>query len=365
MGYDAIVIGGGPAGCFFSGNLARKGWKVIVLEEHRKIGYPWCCAGVVGVGGMEELGIALPKSLILEKLEGALLYSPTGKKVELTRGKVEAWVIDRPAFDQFLADMAVKEGAEISIGLRCRGVEGTKAKVGNRVVEGKVIVGADGPVSIVAKQSGLEKKRNFMRFAQVEAKAETTAHFAEIYFGREVAPGFFGWVVPAGEKARIGVGTYQNPLPFLRNLLGKLERRIRGRIPKPSVDVIKTTRPTPAGEHVVLVGDAAGHVKPLTKGGLYVGLTCAKLAAETVSNYLEGKRKLEAYAHAVKEKFGQEFRWGDFAFSFYSRLGDGMLERMLEMLSRKKIKNFILRHADFDHHSSLLRKLPLLAAELI
>lgn len=359
MGYDAVVIGGGPAGCFFSGNLARKGWKVIVLEEHRKIGYPWCCAGVVGVGGMEELGIVLPKSLILERLEGALLYSPAGKRVELTRGKVEAWVIDRPAFDQFLANMAIKEGAEISLGQRCRGVEGTKVKVGNRVVEGKVIVGADGPASIVAKQSGLEKKCNFMRFAQVEVKADVTPRFAELYFGRGVAPGFFGWLVPAGDRARVGVGTRQNPLPFLANLLKKLEKRIKGKIPKPSVDLVKISRPRPVGDGVILVGDAAGQVKPLTKGGLYIGLSCAKLAAEATSNYLEGKGTLGAYAQAVEEKFGEEFRWGDLASSIYAGLGDRSLEWLIRMLEKKRIQKFLAREADFDHHSRVIKRLPL------
>jgi flavin-dependent dehydrogenase len=59
---------------------------------------------------------------------------------------------------------------------------------------------------------------------------------------------------------------------------------------------------------------------------LYIGLSCAKLAAEATSNYLEGKGALEAYAWAVEEKFGDEFRWGDLAFSIYSGLGDRVLE---------------------------------------
>jgi len=358
MGFDALVVGGGPVGCFFAGDLARRGWKVAIFEEHRKIGYPWCCAGVVGIGGMNELGLPLKKSLILEELRGAILHSPSGRRVEITRGRPEAWVIDRPAFDRFLADMAVRAGAELYLGQRCRGVEGGRVRLGNRSVEGRVIVGADGPNSVVARDSGLETKRRFMRFAQVEVKAETTPQFAELYFGREVAPGFFGWLVPAGERARVGVGTVQNPLPFLRGLLKKLEKRIRGKIPRPSVDVIKTARPRPVGEGVILIGDAAGQVKPLTKGGLYIGLSCAKLAAEAVSDYLSKGGTLESYGRAVGRKFGSEFRWGELAFSIYSQFGDKEIEFLIKMLERGKIQKFITREADFDYHSRLLRRLP-------
>jgi digeranylgeranylglycerophospholipid reductase len=360
MGFDAVVVGGGPVGCFFAGNLARRGWRVAIFEEHWKIGYPWCCAGVVGIGGMNELGLPLKKSLILEELRGAILHSPSGRKVEITRGRPEAWVVDRPAFDQSLADMAVRGGAELHLGQRCRRVEKGKVELGDRTVEGRVIVGADGPSSLVARDSGLEAKRSFMRFAQVEVEAEVTPQFAELYLGRGIAPGFFGWLVPAGERARVGVGTPQNPLPFLANLLKKLEKRIRGKISKPSVDLIKTSRSRPAGQGVILIGDAAGQVKPLTKGGLYIGLSCAKLAAEATSNYLQGKGALEAYARAVEEKFGEEFRWGDLAFSIYSGLGDRALDWLIRMVEKKRVQKFLAEEADFDHHSRILKKLPLL-----
>ncbi|MEM4972637.1 MAG: NAD(P)/FAD-dependent oxidoreductase [Candidatus Hadarchaeales archaeon] len=357
MNFDAVVVGGGPSGCFFAANLARDGWRVGIFEEHREVGLPWCCAGVVGVGGMRELGLEL-RGLVLEELRGAILYSPSGKRVELTRGRAEAWVIDRPAFDQNVADLALKAGAELHLGKRCRLREGLE--VGGRSVGGKVIVGADGPLSPVARASGLFGRRRFLRFAQVEARVETDEGFAELYLGREVAPGFFGWVVPAGERARVGVGTWENPLPFLRSLLRRLGGRVRGRIPRPSLDVLPASRSERMVRgNILLVGDAAGQVKPLTKGGLYMGLSCSKLAAQVASKHLERGVPLTEYEREVERRFGEEFRLGGLAFSLFSKMGNRGLEFSLAILGRW-LREGVLAEADFDHHSRLLKRLPLL-----
>ncbi len=195
------MVGGGPAGCFVSEMLAKHGFEVAIIEEHAEVGNPACCAGVVGVDGLRELKIK-PGKWVLGKLRRAVFYPPSSEPVEITRGKVEAFVIDRAAFDRELARKAANAGATLLLRTRCVGLKlgrepvvklkgGSETEVGARLV-----IGADGPASIVAREAGLLKNARYLKCAQLETIAEVRADTTELYFGSSFAPGFFAWLTP-------------------------------------------------------------------------------------------------------------------------------------------------------------------------
>lgn len=358
---DLVVVGGGPSGCFLAGKVAKGGFEVLLVEEHPQVGRPVSCAGVVGVGGMREVGVKA-EEFALSKVRRGLIFSPSGEVLELERGRTEALVLDREAFDKHLADLASEEGAELRLQTRCVGVENPREPRvllkgrGGGEIRAKRLVGADGPLSLVARKSGMMGRRRFIRCMQTEVRAEVEPDTVEVHLSSGL--GFFGWVVPAGEVARIGMGTLRgDPGEGLRSFLKRLSPRLRGEPKGLSPGLIPYDPPKRLVEgSVLLVGDAACQVKPLTGGGLYFGLSCALRASEALSRSLEREdpRLLKLYPKEVGEAFGKEFGFGKRLREFLLVLSEEELDASIRCLNEPKLKEGILRKADFDHHSSLL-----------
>ena len=373
MGVDVAIVGAGAAGCFTGKLLAERGFDVAIVEEHPQVGYPTCCTGIVGLGGLRELRIK-PRRWVLNELRGAIVYPPSGSPVRLDRGRREAVVIDRAAFDRELAEQACRAGATLMMGTRCVNVrfdEGPILKLcgpgGRGELKAGLLIGADGPSSLVAQKAGLLKKTAYVRCIQAEVLAEgIEANLAEIYLGREFAPGFFAWLVPAGEVCRVGLGTlkgsaargfsrfiHQHPTASKKLRGCKILHLSMGSIPLPKTRGLYSDR-------VMLVGDAAAQVKPLTGGGLYIGLSCARLAAGVAEKALEGEptaAALRAYERAVMERFGLEFEFGMLARRAYEKLADDDLDSLLSSLTQPGVRKLVLKHADFDHHARTIRAL--------
>lgn len=379
--WDVAIVGGGPIGCFCAEKLAKSGLKVAVLEEHEEIGHPMCCAGIVGAEGLKEVGLD-PKNWTLEELKRATFYPPSGEPVSLTRGETEAYVIDRAAFDRDLAERAVRAGAKILLKSRCKDVSfkenevrlktqihsstydiGTSTKrVNLNTVRARLIVGADGANSLVGRKAGLVRETSVINCAQAEAMVDVDKNTAELYFGNKFSPGFFAWIVPAGDVSRIGLGTAQKG--STRRFLNLIKKHpiVSGKVSKKFFSLITGLIPRhPArnihGERVVLIGDAAGQNKPLTGGGIYMGLSCAKLAAEVVERALEdgpSARNLSQYKRAVEEKFGPEFELGIRARNILQRMPDDDLNEAFKILGKPKIRELVLEHMDFDHHADIV-----------
>ncbi|MEM2265732.1 MAG: NAD(P)/FAD-dependent oxidoreductase [Candidatus Hadarchaeales archaeon] len=362
MRKDLVVVGGGPSGCFLAQRVAQRGFEVLLVEEHPHIGKPVSCAGVVGVKGMKEVGVKAEK-FALNKVRRGLVFSPSGEVLELERGRTEALVLDREAFDKHLAELAVEEGVELRLQTRCVEVRNTKRPTtlltgkGEGEIKTRMLVGADGPTSLVARKSGMMGRRRFIRCVQAEVKTEVEPDTVEVYLGSS-SIGLFGWVVPAGEVARIGIGTLKgDPGEGLRSLLKFLSPRLRGEPKKLSFGLIPYDPPRHLVKgSVLLVGDAACQVKPLTGGGIYLGLSCALKASEALFHSLEREDPtfLKLYPKEVKRTFGRELMLGRKLREFMSVLSDEELDALVKCLNEPKLREEILKKADFDHHSSLL-----------
>jgi len=355
-----VVIGAGPAGCFLAEMLAKRGVDVAVVEEDPQVGNPACCAGIVGMAGLRELRIKKGK-WTKSCLSGAIFYSPSGQAAEF-KTSPQAWVIDRAQFDRELALSAAEAGATFYLKTKCVGLSlGKKPKFRLRGaandVECEIAVGADGPTSVVARALG-SVHRKFIKCVQVETSLNLRPGLASIWLGRDVAPGFFAWGVNTGEFSRVGLGcTNGNPLVYLRRLLkrlgiaGKVSSFCTGLIPEFFVQ-------SPGKGRVLLVGDAAGQVKPLTGGGVYLGLSCSKIAAESIVRAQdEGmlERVGEIYSTEVRKRVEREVKIGSIARELFQRLSDKDLESIVLLLKRDRIRKLIVENFDFDHHGALLK----------
>jgi len=371
MKLDVAIVGGGPAGCFLGKLLVQEGLEVAIIEEHGEIGNPAHCAGIVGAGGLNELGIR-PGKWVLEKLKRAVIFPPSGEPVEIGRGKLEAFVIDRAEFDRSLETEAANAGATFILKTKCVGVKFGREQTlllegaSGGELKAKLVVGADGPVSIVAREAGLSKPGGETRCAQVECHADVRSGTAEVYLSRKFAPGFFGWAVRAGETCRIGLGaTEGNPTELLRSFLN--DRPVISCKFNESRILNSFAAPIPApfsskvySDGALLVGDAAGQVKPLTGGGIYMGLSCAKIAAPVVVKALQkepSKKSLQTYEKGIKKKFGMEIELGLRARRAFCKMSDEDLDALVGLLRDEDVKEIVNKNFDFDDHGKLLRAL--------
>ncbi|KXA94112.1 hypothetical protein AKJ37_00065 [candidate division MSBL1 archaeon SCGC-AAA259I09] len=369
---DVIIVGGGPAGCFTGERLAEKGFRVTIVEEHGEIGQPMCCAGIIGAERFKETGID-PEKWSVNELKEGVFHSPPDKSTSLTRNETEAYVIDRSNFDRCLAERAARAGADIRLGSRCIGAsrsgDRVSIKVKNRekeeTLDSRVVIGADGANSIIARRFDLINDFSPIIGAQAEIVGSPTNSAAHVFLGNDLSKNFFAWVVPAGEVYRVGLGDKKTNvrkklLEFIKNS-PILPENSRARIVNFTTGLIpKAGGRKVYGDRVLLVGDAAGHVKPLTGGGLYLGLSCAGIAGDVLAESLADEpcgENLQEYEKLVVEKFGQEFELGERALRIFQNMADEDISEFFEFLEEPRIKDMVLENAAFDRHSELLKML--------
>jgi digeranylgeranylglycerophospholipid reductase len=293
MDYDVIVIGGGPVGCSVARDIAAAGFKVLVVEEHPKIGLPLHCAGLISSRTL-ELSRVSPR-VIEHKLTGARLHAPGGEVLGLHGKRVYALAIDRAAFDRDLATQAAAAGAEIACGMRVVDLEFVPGGVlvqlrqqGSRdktiELTSRLIVGADGYRSLVARKLGVLPKGDKVPLYAAEVELPNyKGQIADIFIGNQVAPGWFGWVMPTGQgMARIGIGAPRRPHEYFKQLVNLHPDIFQGMrvLQQTSGYVPVYLQDKSYGPHSLLVGDAAGHVKPISGGGRLFGsrALCPKLS---------------------------------------------------------------------------------------
>jgi digeranylgeranylglycerophospholipid reductase len=371
--YDAVIVGTGPIGSYIAYRLAKIGHKVLVFERRPKVGDAAYCTGIIGKECFDRFPIV--NNGVLAQYSSAKFFSPSGKCLRLSKDSVQAHVVDRAAFDRALAQKAQEEGAEYlfsarveDISLRDNCVKATAERKGETSdFEGRIAVIGSGFGTSLPQRLGLGKISDFVLGAQVEVKVGDLEE-VEVYLGQEIAPGFFGWLVPTSDgKALAGLLSRRSPGSYLKNLLASL--LAQGKITSNGSKIIYggiplSPLPKTYRERVVVVGDAAGQVKPTTGGGIYYGLLCADIAAEVIHDALRtddfSAKRLARYEKGWKAKLSRELEIGYWARKTYEKLDDRQIENIFDIIQANNIHESILQSPDFSfdwHGDSILRAL--------
>ena len=370
--YDVVVIGGGLVGSYVAYRLAGMGYGVVVLEKHKQSGERVCCTGIISQECVDSF--VIDKSVVLRQANSARLFSPSGKLLRLWREETQASIIDRPALDRAMAERAQGKGAEYrlcslatDLEVGARGVTVKATCQGERAdLEARVVVIATGFNPKFTDGLGLGKIGDFVIGAQAEAELCGVDEI-EVYFGQKIAPGFFAWLVPvSSQKALVGLLVRRNPGLYLGRLMMSLLSQ--GKVVSAEIKPIYggiPLKPLPKtyGERLVVVGDAAGQVKPTTGGGIYFGLLSAEIAADTLhrglTNDTLSARYLADYERRWRQKLGRELEIDYYTRKFYERLSDQQIDKMFDIIKSHGIDEALLKakNLSFDWHSRAILRL--------
>jgi geranylgeranyl reductase family protein len=371
--FDAIVVGAGPAGSVTARDLARKGIKTLVIEEHEQVGVPVHCAGVITRRTLDLAGISAGP--VLNTLNGAQVHSPTGSTLKLGGNGERALVVDRADLDRMLAEQAAESGATFALGMRVSKME--RANGGIRLwarrngdslsFSARLVVGADGAHSVVAGHNGDYRPPRAVTLLGAEVELEgTNDDLVHVFLGRDVAPGWFGWMIPIDHKrARVGAGSAYAGLD-VRTLLAKLlNSRVElsgARLLKTQGGVVPLVPPQHCyGDNLLLVGDAAGQVNPTSGGGLYPLMVGAGLCAEVAASALErgdsSADTLSEYQRKWDAEMGPEIARERMLRRFFVSLTSEELDGIFETLRREPFRQLLDVYGDIDLQSDTFTRL--------
>jgi geranylgeranyl reductase family protein len=345
--------------------LASAGLGVTVLDAQERIGENALCSGVIGEEAFKRFG--LPVRPVLNRIYCLRAVSPAGKTLEYRSPTPLARVVDKAEFNRDLASLARSAGAELCTG---RLVEAIAREAPGAIVQFRLRQGASGKmrarVAVIASgvggslngALGLVKPREFLRAVQADIPLgkDGASNPTEVYVGRSVAPGAFGWKIPLGRgRVRVGLMCQEDPQPYFNALM----RRVAPGLDRGEAKVRqKAIGQMPVGnciaDRIVTIGEAAVHVKTSTGGGIYFGLLSAEMAAEVIlCAFKKGDfsintlSEFERYWHSA---FGIELWTGYLARRLAARLSDSLVDKAFERAKGIDLLGGLNGNLNFDWH---------------
>jgi digeranylgeranylglycerophospholipid reductase len=322
------VVGAGPAGSSAAEAIAAGGAEVVLIDKKSEIGSPVQCGGFLPEA--VELEALMPRARLTQTLKEIparcimhrtglqRIYSPSGKYKQFA---VAGRILDRRAYDRYLAARAARAGASVLLATRARFEEGTLRLSGRFCgkIRPQIIIGADGPHSIVSRAMGNPLQETGICLEYEMADVNIDAQAAEMYFSAQYAPGGYAWIIPLGQDmANVGVGVRASYLSgqklpfildrFIREHIVAAEKLAGGEVlavMRGSVPVGGSPEAIQKG-NMLLAGDAAGHVMATSGGGIPLAMVAGRIAGEAAIGQLQGKMPLTNYPSRIREEFGNE-----------------------------------------------------------
>ncbi|MFW9907620.1 MAG: geranylgeranyl reductase family protein [Candidatus Thorarchaeota archaeon] len=334
--FDVIVVGAGPAGSNAARVVAEHGFSTLLVERRRQVGVPIQCGEYLPTPREQRdmfprckrvLRLTnVPKDLIQNRTTHMSLISPKWREYQF---KLESNIVDRARFDQFLTNSAVDAGASLMLESRVlnRAVGNIlriRTPTGMKEFRARVVIGADGPRSIIANSIGSAYPNEFRDMSQSLQYFLKGVDFDPTYplmlFGHRAAPGGYAWMIPtSSSSANLGFGLrrrYMSPdlnlHSFLKYLIRKdpiiskhaANAKIVGTVGA-SIPVGGPKKQT-SRDGVLLAGDAAGHVMASNGGGIPTAMAGGEIAGYTAAEHLSDGSSLSSYEDRWKEEFGSE-----------------------------------------------------------
>ena len=372
--YDVTIIGAGPIGSTLAYELAKEDINVCLIDKKKVIGLPLQCAGIIN------------KRVLDVNHKGAVLHS---KNHSLTVSKEEdqAIIIDRVALDQFIYNRAIENGVDSYLSSKVLAIDDLEGKVSfqnesvEKCIKSKIIVGADGPLSIVSSAFGNDF--DYFCASQYLVKIEEDNNqmsFVDLYAYGDLFPGFI-WQIPVSENIfRIGLFSnydYKRQNEILNDFLMnefqyenyEIIEKYKGKIP------IYNKKNKLFKNRALIIGDAASQIKPTTGGGLLIGFEAVKMAKKAIVNALDSEDFnslnleketyddnkilqdcLKSYQEDFEERFIKEFSYQFKVQKTLCTLSDDDLDYFFEELKEKEADKLISEYGDMDNQSILVKE---------
>jgi len=376
--YDVIVVGAGPAGSMAARFAAEKGVSVLMLEKDRDVGYPVRCGEASSKAGIEEF-IASDDKWIAAKIGKFSFNSPDGNEAVLNFD-YPVYVLERRLFDYELARSAADAGTDILTRTYVNGLIIYDGKVcgvkyeyqgEQKEVKAKVVIAADGIESRVGRWAGLKTHSDFR---DMESAVQITAANIPVnqdtlyfYFGKDVAPNGYFWIFPKGHnKANIGlgisglIGKNKSAQSYLNDFMNNhypdapVLTKIAGGVPC-EVTLDKISAPG-----IMLVGDAARQVNPLSGGGIASGMIggsiAGRIAGEAIKMNLPDH--ILTYDKAWHDRLGKRHevfnRLKEGIYNFSDVKFNNLAKSVLKIPMEKRTMGKVFTKALMDQPSLLL-----------
>lgn len=349
------IIGAGPAGLTAARILAEAGAEVHVYEEHAEIGLPVHCTGIVSAEFIRNAERS--DEYVVNELTSVEIHA--GGTIETLSVKEHEYVLARDRFDQHLGSAARLAGAAIHLHHRVLSISKELDIAVRDVTSGRErterfdrLIGAEGPRSITARTFGLQRRRAHYFTAQATIRGRFDARRYEAHLG-SVAPDYFAWVVPESETvARAGIGSRRNTRRYFERFMTQRfgagwEREVIAMQGAP-IPIYHPLARTSRGR-VAIAGDAAGHNKATTGGGIIPSIISGRIAALKTL----GRRR---EALAIELRLGAQLAAHAALRSLLNRYDDARYERLVRQASRPSIRA-ILREESREFPIRLLARL--------
>lgn len=306
---DVLIVGGGPAGLVAARELTAlaPSLDVVVFERDRAVGWPVRCGEGVGSAGLAQFVDPAGAPWISRRITRVIFLAPDGTEVRVAEGDV-GYILDRARFEPALAEQAGRNGAELALGCEATGLErttygwrvATRGAWGIGHVDTRLIIAADGVESMIGRWAGLDtrvRSRDMESCAQyVMGGISFDPDAIYLHFGEEIAPGGYAWVFPKGtDVANVGLGMVALRACGGRSARSYLDRYCDSYFPtgvKTGYTVggviVAPTLPQVVADGLLLCGDAAHMINPLSGGGIVNAMKSGRLAAETAAAALHG-----------------------------------------------------------------------------
>ena len=295
--YDLIVVGASFAGLVAARTAAHRGLKVAVVDSKKESGARVRTTGILVKEAVDQADIP---AALTRAIPGVRLYAPNGRHVDLTAPGYYFLATDTPAIMRWLAGEAARAGAHLLFGARFKeaGLANDLIRLPNLGLSARYLLGADGAKSRVAEAFNLGRNREFLTGLETEYEETPTVDpdYLHCFVDTALAPGYIGWVVPGVNMTQAGLAVSQRV--FGQNRKPDYERflaRIDSRFALTNCEVRhKRSGLIPCGglvsplssRRVLLTGDAAGLVSPLTGGGIRFAFQYGRRAGQTIADYI-------------------------------------------------------------------------------
>jgi digeranylgeranylglycerophospholipid reductase len=366
--YDVVVVGAGPGGSSAAKFAALGGAKVLMIEKRQEIGTHVRCGEGIARDLLVQAEIPLDRSWIAAEMDGARLISPGGKKFEVDESKAGnevGYVVERDLFDRALAALAGEAGAHIEVKTSATGIIKENGKIVGlklihkgepKEVRCKIIIGADGYESQVGRWAGIDTTiadTDIMTCVQYRlTNIDIDPKYTEFYAG-SAAPGGYIWVFPKNHNtANVGIGLGAHivkhggePKEYLDRWIAKQPGMKNAR----QLDMvaggcsINAPLDSVVCDNMMLVGDAARMIDPMTGGGIahaaLSGRDAGKVAAEAIKAGDYSKEFFQKYEKAWRSALEEKLFRNWMAKEKVQKLSDETFDTLIGLLNEVDMQN--------------------------